>query len=57
VTRKDYQVVAECIHEATKFLDKSRAAVVRLAFNDRFQTEYDNFDSLKFFQALDKLAE
>jgi len=53
MTRKDYQVVAECINEATKYLDKSRAAVVKLAFHDRFTTEYPNFDSLKFWQALD----
>ena len=54
MTRKDYQVVAECINEACKYLDKSRAAIVRLAFHDRFQTEYDNFDALKFWNALDK---
>jgi hypothetical protein len=57
MTRRDYQVVAECINEATRYLDKSRAAVVRLAFADRFTTEYDNFDALKFWNALDKSAE
>ena len=54
MTRKDYIIIAEAVNEATKWLNvKSERACVRLAFHDKLQANYENFDALKFWQAID----
>ena len=54
MTRKDYILIAEAVNEATKWLNvKSERACVRLAFHDKLQANYENFDALKWWQAID----
>ena len=54
MTRKDYILIAKTVNEATKWVShKPERACVRLAFHDALQANYDNFDALRFWEAID----
>jgi len=54
MTRKDFQLVADAINEANKYLRSDQMAIVRMAFHDRLVEAYPRFDALKFWEALDE---
>ena len=58
MTRKDYVLLAETINRVQSHMrNPSERAWVRLAFHEMLGENYDNYDALKFFEALDKDTE
>jgi hypothetical protein len=54
MTRKDYEWLADTINKVQKYVpNDSMRALIRSEFHESMSARYDNYDALKFYEALD----